>query len=226
MPPGYSLTEQKDLRRRLDQAHAEAREPLTREAAAEIIQSMLTTLNGDMTADDVRLYHELEGLAKYIHNARAEIAAIRPADINDQYIPVATDELDAVVGATEKATFEIFDACDAIGAVAAELPADAAGKLNDAVTRIFEACNFQDITGQRISKVVKTLKSIETQVDALVAAFGDELRSAGPKTAAPATPPAAAPKDDRPDADLLNGPQMPGAAINQDEIDRLLASFD
>lgn len=219
MPPSHSLTEQKFLRRRLDEAHAEAREPLSKDAVAEIVHSMLTTLSGDMTVQDVRLYHELEGLAKYIHNARAEIAAIRPADINAQHIPVATDELDAVVGATEKATFEIFDACDAIGAVAGSLPAESAAKLNDAVTRIFEACNFQDITGQRIAKVVKALKSIEAQVDALVTAFGDEVRNAAPKP--PPSPPAA-----DPDSTLLHGPQLPGAAIDQDEIDRLLASFD
>jgi chemotaxis protein CheZ len=220
MPPSNSLTDQKLLRRRLDEAHAEAREPLSRDAVAEIIRSMLTTLAGDMSAEDVRLYHELEGLAKYIHDARQEIAAIRPADITDQHIPVATDELDAVVGATEKATFEIFDACDVIGAVATTVNAEAAAKLNEAVTRIFEACNFQDITGQRIAKVVKALKSIETQVDALVAAFGDEV-----KRVAPPPPPPPSPSAD-PDAGLLHGPQMAGAAIDQDEIDRLLASFD
>lgn len=224
MPPSNSLTEQKLLRQRLDQAHDEARRPLTQDAVAEIVRGMLTTLSGDMSMEDVRLYHELEGLAKYIHNARAEIAAIRPADITDQHIPVATDELDAVVGATEKATFEIFDACDVVSAVAGQVNAEAAAKLNEAVTRIFEACNFQDITGQRIAKVVKTLKAIETQVDALVAAFGDEARRA--HAPAPPPPPPAADKAGDADAKLLHGPQMPGAAIDQDEIDRLLASFD
>lgn len=220
MPPSNSLTEQKLLRQRLDQAHDEARRPLSQDAVAEIVRGMLTTLSGDMSMEDIRLYHELEGLAKYIHNARAEIAAIRPADITDQHIPVATDELDAVVGATEKATFEIFDACDVISAIAGNVDAASAAKLNEAVTRIFEACNFQDITGQRIAKVVKTLKAIETQVDALVAAFGDEARRAV------APPPPAEDKGGDPDAKLLHGPQMPGAAIDQDEIDRLLASFD
>lgn len=221
MSPGNSLTEQKMLRQRLDQAHAEAREPLSRDAVADIVRDMLTTLSGDMSVNDLRLYNELEGLAKYIHDAKAEIAAIRPADITDQHIPVATDELDAVVGATEKATFEIFDACDVIGAVAGAVDPENGAKLNDAMTRIFEACNFQDITGQRIAKVVKALKSIETQVDALVAAFGDEAKRAAPPPPSPPPPPSG-----DPDAGLLHGPQMPGNAIDQDEIDRLLASFD
>lgn len=223
MPPSNSLTEQKLLRQRLDQAHEEARQPLSQDAVAEIVRGMLTSLSGDMSMEDLRLYHELEGLAKYIHSARAEIAAIRPADITDQHIPVATDELDAVVGATEKATFEIFDACDVISAIAGRVDAATSTQLNEAVTRIFEACNFQDITGQRIAKVVKTLKAIEAQVDALVAAFGDEARRADRP---PPPPPPVAENEADADAKLLHGPQMPGAAIDQDEIDRLLASFD
>jgi len=89
------------------------------------------------------------------------------------------------------------------------------------VTNIFEASNFQDITGQRINKVVKTLKHIEAKIDALVEAMGEEADGAQ-GTKAPATD-MSEPADDE---TLLNGPQLPEAAIDQDEIDRLLAEFD
>lgn len=224
MPPSNSLAEQKALRQRLDQAHAEAAQPLSRDAVAEIVRGMLTTLSGDVSVEDIRLYKELEGLAKYIQDARNEIAAIRPSDIKDQHIQSATDELDAVIGATEKATFEIFDACDVISASAGNLHGDEAAKLNDAVTRIFEACNFQDITGQRIAKVVKALKAIEVKVDQLLSAFGDDVRQF--QAAAPANDEEITAADANPEAKLLHGPQLPGNAIDQDEIDRLLASFD
>ena len=59
----------------------------------------------------------------------------------------------------------------------------------DATTRIYEACSFQDITGQRITKVVKALHGIEEKVDAFVAAFGDEIekyKKANPKEEDPA----------------------------------------
>ena len=85
-----------------------------------------------------------------------------------------------------------------------------------AVTRIYEACSFQDITGQRITKVVRTLKSIEDRIAAIVATFAD--RAPGTEDA-PRAPP-----QDRPS--LLNGPQLPGNGVDQAEIDRLLASLD
>lgn len=221
MLPTTTLAEQKHLMQRLDAAHAEAAEPIGREEVAEIVRQMLTTLHGDVSAADLGLYKELEGLARYIQHARREIAAIRPDDINSRHIPTATDELDAVVGATETATFAIFDACDAIGGIAAQLEGENAAKLNDAVTRIFEACNFQDITGQRITKVVKALKHIEEKVDQMVAAFGENIMVGAD---APPADGGDAPAD--PDTSLLHGPQLPGNAIDQDEIDRLLASFD
>ncbi|WP_448188904.1 protein phosphatase CheZ [Azospirillum sp. sgz301742] len=182
-----------------------------------IVRDVLNGTGDGVSAHDAKLYRELEELARYIHRVKSEVAAVRPADIRDEHIATATDELDAVVGATEKATFAIFDACDVVGAVAGAVDAENAGKLNDAVTRIYEACNFQDITGQRITKVVKALKHIEAKVDALVAALGEEtFRAPDPAPTA----------DDDPDKALLHGPQSEAQATSQDEIDRLLASFD
>jgi chemotaxis protein CheZ len=84
------------------------------------------------------------------------------------------------------------------------------------VTRIYEACNFQDITGQRISKVVATLKTIETRLVSLAAAVGHGEGAA--KSGKPA------PQDGSKgsDAGLLNGPQLPQNATKQDEVDALL----
>jgi chemotaxis protein CheZ len=82
----------------------------------------------------------------------------------------------------------------------------------DQVTNIFEACNFQDISGQRIRKVTKVLETIETKVIKLVAMFGSEHE--GVKT------PTAEPKGPLSDQELLNGPQLDGAPT-QDDVDRL-----
>src|SRR5690348_12045548 len=109
-----------------------------------------------VSALDRELFGELESLARYIRHARQEIAAIRPGAIAGNEIRSATDELDAVIGDTESATHRIMDNCDAIAAIAADLDAEPRTALNAAVTGIFEACNFQDITGQRITKVVRT----------------------------------------------------------------------
>jgi chemotaxis protein CheZ len=187
-----------------------------------IVESIMSKLAGDLTAADLKLYTELEQLARFIQNARSEIAAVRPHDINSEDIPRATDELDAVVGATEEATGTILDACEQLEKATASLPPESAEQITNAVTRIYEACNFQDITGQRITKVVKTLKHIEDRVSAMLTAFGDEL--AKHQGASAAAPKPAEPKPS--DAELLNGPQMPDDAKKQAEIDAILASFD
>ena len=75
---------------------------------------------------------------------------------------------------------------------------EAAAKLQAATTKIYEACSFQDITGQRITKVVTTLKTIESKVAHIVNTFGATAAGTRVLSAHVAT-----------DADLLNGPQLP-----------------
>jgi len=193
-----------------------------REEVAAIVESVLASLQGDMSAADVRLYHELEQLSQLIQSAKSEIAAIRPEQINEQHIPTATDELDAIVGATEVATGTILDSMEKLEALTGKMESEIGTQVGDAVTRVYEACNFQDITGQRITKVVRALKEIEIKIDALVKAFGTQGdgKAAKPKASAKGD---AKPKADGDDSHLLNGPQLPTNAISQADIDALLA---
>lgn len=212
----------KDLALRLDALRRDLGETVRIDQIADVVRAMLTSMTGDINAADLRLYHELESLATYIHKARSEIASLRPQDIQDRYIATATDELDAIVDATETATNNILDAAEQIENALADMPPEVAERLGNITTQIYEACNFQDITGQRITKVVKTLKDIEAKVEALVAAFGPAIRAEEDHERAEAADGAKALTDE----DLLNGPQLPHAASRQDEIDKLLASFD
>jgi len=216
----------------VDAARREAEAPLDREALVALVTEIVASLDGEIAGGDLKIYVELESLAQDIRAARAEIAALRPDELQSRDIPTATDELDAVVGATEKATGEILDAAEHIQTLAAGLEGTVRDALIAHATDIFEACNFQDITGQRITKVVRTLKHIEARIDALVRALGDDpsaKRSNGADADAPPAPAhsPAMPLSRRSDDDaLLNGPQNPDQAIDQDEIDRLLAEFD
>ena len=88
------------LHKRLAEARDETRQPIDREEIAGIVTAVLTSMEGDVSSSDLKLYGELESLARYIQHAKREIAAIRPDDINSEHIASATDELDAVVGAT------------------------------------------------------------------------------------------------------------------------------
>ena len=197
---------------------------VSRAEIAEVVSALLAEMEGDLSEDNLKLFAELESLSRYITTAKSEIAALRPDEITARHLPKATDELDAIVGATEEATNSILAAMESLENMAGELPPEQGEKVTEAVTQVYEACSFQDITGQRITKVVGALKHIEEKVDALVAAFGDEIakyKAAHPDTDEPKVE-AAKPSD----ADLLNGPQLPDDASKQAEIDALLASFD
>jgi len=196
---------------------ADAKRVETAEITA-IVEAVMKSLSGDVSLAEFQLYHELQRLADYIQTAKREIAAIRPDDIRAHHIPMATDELDAVVGATAKATGEILDAAETLERMADAAPAAAGDEIRNVATRIYEACNFQDITGQRITKVVRALKHIEDKIDALLSAFGEGIKAVSPPVAE--TPPP--PKDD---SHLLHGPQMPIEANKQDDIDAILANL-
>ncbi|HEX9466629.1 MAG TPA: protein phosphatase CheZ [Alphaproteobacteria bacterium] len=161
-------------------------------------------------ADEQQLFAELENLARFIESAKRDIAALHPNEIRDKHLPTATDELDAIVAATAEATGSILDSAEKLSATAQGLDPAVGDQVIEQVTRIFEACTFQDITGQRITKVVKTLKQIDVKVGELVRAFGGTGRlgkgtAGGPKL--------------KGEAALLNGPQLPEKGASQAEID-------
>jgi len=182
----------------------------------DVVEGIMVTMRGDLSAAGLDLYAELGSLAKYIADAKAEISTLRPDEIRDEHLPAASDELDAIVGATEQATNGILEAVETIEGLTQDMSPEVAEKVTEAVTRVYESCNFQDITGQRVTNVVKALKQIEASVVGLLAAFGDES-SPTDKPAAPA------PAEAAEDHELLNGPQLPGEATTQAEIDALLA---
>ena len=165
---------------------------------------------------------ELRALAVCIEQTKQEIAALRPKDSEEDRILAVTFELDAIVSATEGATQNILEAAEKIESLTAEIVShgdDAyvrrlAEDINEAVITMFEACNFQDITGQRITKVVKTLKYIESRVNAMIDIWGpDNIADVVFK-----------PTDEQhhdEETKLLNGPALENQGISQDEIDKL-----
>ncbi len=167
---------------------------------------------------------ELLGLFEHIQKIRREIAAIRrPGEGKDRFNQMS-DELDAIVEHTESATNSIMENVEAIADLVGRARARTAdaevvsilGKVDEHTGEIFTACSFQDITGQRITKVVRSLKFVEERVNALIGMWGrDELA---------ATQAEAAPVDA--DKALLNGPQLAGEGVSQDDVDRLLKGTD
>jgi len=149
----------------------------------------------------------LQYLSDHIRATRAEIGAIKGSSGGDQLFGNTADELEEIVTETARAANRIMDAAEIIEGVAGKVDPSSAASLTDAVTQIYEASSFQDITGQRITKVVRALQSMEAKLQSLAGAFGR----------AEFTP--AAPVEG--DAALLNGPQLSQSASSQDDIDAL-----
>ncbi|CAA7624694.1 Chemotaxis protein [Magnetospirillum sp. LM-5] len=163
---------------------------------------------------------ELRALAVCIEQTKQEIAALKPKDSDDDRLMTVTFELDAIVNATEGATNSILEGAEKIDALAREIEShgDAyvkrlADDISETVITLFEACNFQDITGQRISKVVRTLKFVEGKITNMIDIWGpDNIAEIVPKQA---------PEISDNDAKLLNGPALENQGISQDDIDKL-----
>lgn len=176
------------------------------EIMAESFQSFFKTM-------DLAIYSELGEMAREIANMKEELAQLRLSDMRDEHIPTAGRELDAIVEATEEATNTIMSAAEEImGADTADGDAYQA-LVSEKIIDIFQACSFQDITGQRISKVVTTLSALDKRITTLVEKLKimriTDAQGKGNETEA----------EKRARELLLNGPQFKGEGVSQDDVD-------
>jgi len=166
------------------------------------------------------LKHELDGLLRYLERVRMEIASIdRPVE-QDNDISSMGDQLDAIVQATETATNTIMEACEKNDEIVMKIREKTddpdINALLDGINNnsgdVFEACSFQDITGQRVNKVVKSVSYVEERVNSLIDVMGRESMDAI-EVSIEST------KSE--DEKLLEGPQLEGKGLSQDDIDSL-----
>ncbi|MDX1739289.1 MAG: protein phosphatase CheZ, partial [Alphaproteobacteria bacterium] len=183
-----------------------------------------SNVNGEEIDLELRL--EVAQMVRTIAKAKNELAQIKHPDAEDDRIEQASTELDAIVMATERATNTILEATETIEKDLTQIAALAhededimtlTDKIAAQTTGILEACNFQDITGQRINKVITTMQFIEERIRKMIEIWGFDAFSELP------VPISSDPKseDYDPDADLLAGPQLEGQGISQAEIDAL-----
>lgn len=119
---------------------------------------------------------EIADIAGRIKATKVEMAALRHPLAGEDKFQQASEELGAVVLATERATHTIMASAEELDDIIHELKAQLpdgyqSARVNDMgelIVRIFEACNFQDLTGQRITKVVRALSFIEERVEAMM----------------------------------------------------------
>ncbi|WAC48531.1 protein phosphatase CheZ [Asticcacaulis sp. SL142] len=183
-------------------------------------EALVALMRGFFQKLDKRRSDEFKIIAGYIGKAKEEIRELRPYDLSQERIPTAGAELEAITRDTENATHTIMNCAEAMmGYSIKDFDGDAAAykaAVDDQVMMIFEACSFQDITGQRVSKVVNVLKQIEDRVTRLADKLGIEDKSVELT------------EREKRDRDLLlNGPAIGGPETGQDSIDALFdGGFD
>ncbi|MBJ3774362.1 protein phosphatase CheZ [Acuticoccus mangrovi] len=184
----------------------------------------LHTLRGQSTKSEpvenaIALWSGVDDIQKRIEVTKNEIGALYAHGVADAGNSRAADELRAVVTGTESATDTILAAAETIDNLVQPALSGPPGPgrekaqtIADAVVQIFEACNFQDITGQRIAKVVDSLQFIEERIGSMVDVW---------KTLDLTMP--VEPRKEKTDRDLLNGPALESdhGVVSQDDVDAL-----
>jgi len=170
-------------------------------------------------ADAQALKHELGLIYAAVEGTRTEMSVLGAEAQSNERTARASRELAAIVGGTERATQAILQAAEEIDQAANALAASVKGShdqglahdVQDRVVQIFEACNFQDLTGQRVGHVLETLKFVEQRVARLLAIWQDVEQFT------PVALDAAAEGDQR----FLNGPKLADDCghATQDDID-------
>ncbi len=171
---------------------------------------------------------ELVEMSEAIARTRAEIAQIRPPFQFDRQLVNATEELDQIVEATEKATSEILAAAEDIQEVAWTLrergtEVALCDRIDRRATDIYTACSFQDLTGQRTDKVVRALHFIESRINAMIKIWGvDDIAYRVDDIARRMRDFAEASRRDEPE--LLSARQDKDKGLAQDDVDRMLTA--
>lgn len=166
-----------------------------------------------------RLGREFLAMKAAIDTTKRELASLQGLAPGETPILRAASELDEVVASTERATTTILSAVEDIERAANSLRIEnkcvpeggvELGAIRERVVALYEACNFQDLTGQRIRKVVGTLKFLENCLDIVIQRGEAWERRELVVPVAPVSP-----------AELLNGPALPGEQghVTQRDVD-------
>jgi chemotaxis protein CheZ len=194
----------------------EKRENITFHDIIALAEVAAQSMQGFFQAMDSKVYRELREIAGYIESMRSEIGALQVNDLKNTRIPSAGEELSAIVQATEHATNTIMTCAETLMGADASDPVAYKALVDEKMMVIFEACSFQDITGQRIAKVVATLQHIEQRVarfaDVMKAKDLEGFLSEDEKI-----------REARKEKLLLNGPQLAGAGVDQSKVDEMFA---
>lgn len=219
------MAELRAIRAQMSDAGKSAVAAVTEDAVSREVneaRAMLETYRAQIEQCE-KLKVELDLIHDAIDRTKREIAVLHGKSFDGQEMAKVNGELGAVVGGTEQATQQILEAAESIDQAASALSKVnspdqqkiLSEEIQERVVSIFEACNFQDLTGQRISKVMGTMRFIENHINVMMDIWGgvDAIKAH--------VPPIVDTREG--DARLLNGPKLDGdhGHASQDDIDAL-----
>ena len=189
-----------------------------REQVVEIVGSVVNRLSVPAKGMDQDVVNEVHALKQAIDELHQELNTVHPGEIQS-HIPDVTQELDAIVATTEEATHTIMEACESIQNHVGEKGEGFDEAVNNDVIKIIETCTFQDLTGQRITKIVSKLNVINKHAGDLIEILQSRFSDLEKQSMAASVDNAGQPPSDK---DLMNGPALPGQGVTQEDIDKLL----
>lgn len=200
-----------------------AANPLARRSDEPRVTRPVTRHNavspGDRTEQEFK--RDVEMVNRAIDCSKRELSALQGAPGEESRIARARHELASAIAGMEKATQTILKAAETIDESARALHATLQNDYNrglsqdivEQIVRIYEACNFQDLSGQHISKAADTLKFVEGHLARMTDIWGN-VRITETQTQ----------PDHRPlGRALANGPKLEGDGghVDQSAIDNM-----
>ena len=154
---------------------------------------------------------EIQALQQQVQASLNQLTSLPQWDV--PRVKEAIEEVHTVVNATEKATTTIMEQAEGILNADAANPETYSTCVTDAVMQIFEACSFQDITGQRLARVTEILGDMEEQARLTMSVIASNAQGAQNENLSD--------RDQRKQDLMLHGPANEGEGISQDDIDAL-----
>lgn len=155
--------------------HRHAETELVLEAIDRLQRSLGVRHGVSPSAD--KLQNQILEMARALAQAERDIRAIQPDNPAGSRYGSASTELSAVVDTTEQATQAILSAAERVQEYAWTMRErsgneDECDLLDRCATEIYTACGFQDLTAQRIRKVVEAMTFIDLQIKGILEATG------------------------------------------------------
>ena len=225
-----SRSEATELKGCIEALMAEGDRSLSAGELSDIIGEVARTLTADLGPLGVAektVAQAPEGDASSADRSEAALSALSDIGTVEQgsgHLADLWHELDQIRLVTQDAAAKYLACAEDVENLAErpDLEGDDQDMFAQLATSMFEAASFQDLTGQRLTRIGDILRQVEFLIataktdlgDTAAASMVDTLHDEVEKT------------EHRKVEYFLHGPQDAGTANTQEEIDKILASFD